>query len=115
MGLAYVWLDVLIAAAPVVTSFALAGVVLCLALSAVALMPMLLSLLILFCPRLLIAIAKFAVVAAAHILLVLLVILLKLPSCSAGTAVDEELFEEELLRSLKPRCRCCRRSSVFSR
>ena len=55
---------------------------------------MLLSLLVaLCCPRLLIAIAKVAVAAAAHLLLA---ILLWLPSCSARTVSGDGPFAEEL-------------------
>ena len=79
---------------PAATGFAFAGGALFLLLGAPAPMQMLLSLLVaLCCPRLLIAIAKVAVAAAAHLLLAML---LWLPSCSAGTVSGDRPFAEEL-------------------
>ena len=79
---------------PATTGFAFAGGALFLLLGAPAPMQMLLSLFVaLCCPRLLIAIAKVAVAAAAHLLLA---ILLWLPSCSAGTVSGDRPFAEEL-------------------
>ena len=82
---------------PAATGFAFAGGALFLLLGALAPMQMLLSLLVaLCCPRLLIAIAKVAVAAAAHLLLAQLAVLLWLPSCSAGTVSGDRPFAEEL-------------------
>ena len=79
---------------PAATGFAFASGALFLMLGATAPMQMLLRLFVaLCCPRLLVAIAKVAVAAAAHLLLA---ILLWLPSCSAGTVSGDRPFAEEL-------------------